>query len=199
MEQFTVANVEDSRWSQSRATKDEVLGEVFAYIGEWSIEGANVYPGLEGEKGLVMKSKAAHHAISVPFDTPLDNKGKTLVVQYEVKLQKLLDCGGAYIKLLTDSAVVSYDRYFGFWEWLLIELMKNREFKLKNSRIRHLTRSCLGQIDVDPLQRFISSSDTPTQSLEKLRKSISLLHHHQRLLKLPLSTLLSFGSLLCSF
>lgn len=54
-----------------------------------------------------MKTKAAHHAISVPFSTPLDTDGKTLVVQYEVKLQKGLECGGAYIKLLTDSDIVS--------------------------------------------------------------------------------------------
>lgn len=49
------------------------------------------------------ESKAAHHAISTLFDTPIDPKGKPLVVQYEVKLQKGLDCGGAYIKLLTES------------------------------------------------------------------------------------------------
>lgn len=49
------------------------------------------------------ESKAAHHAISTLFPEPIDPKGKPLVVQYEVKLQKGLDCGGAYIKLLTES------------------------------------------------------------------------------------------------
>ena len=49
------------------------------------------------------ESKAAHHAISTLFPEPVDPKGKPLVVQYEVKLQKGLDCGGAYIKLLTES------------------------------------------------------------------------------------------------
>lgn len=43
--------------------------------------------GVEGDKGLVLKDKAAHHAISAQFPKKLDNKGKTLVVQYEVKLQ----------------------------------------------------------------------------------------------------------------
>lgn len=37
------------------------------------------------------------------FPEPVDPKGKPLVVQYEVKLQKGLDCGGAYIKLLTEE------------------------------------------------------------------------------------------------
>ena len=63
--------------------------QVFAYVGEWNVEEPTVYPGIAGDLGLVIKSKAAHHAISVPFSTPLDPAGKTLVVQYEVKLQKV--------------------------------------------------------------------------------------------------------------
>lgn len=43
--------------------------------------------GIEGDKGLVVKNAAAHHAISAKFPKKIDNKGKTLVVQYEVKLQ----------------------------------------------------------------------------------------------------------------
>ncbi len=35
----------------------------------------------------MIKNPAAHHAISAKFPKKLDNKGKTLVVQYEVKLQ----------------------------------------------------------------------------------------------------------------
>ena len=42
---------------------------------------------MEGDKGLVLKDKAAHHAISAKFPKKIDNKGKDLVVQYEVKLQ----------------------------------------------------------------------------------------------------------------
>lgn len=51
----------------------------------------------------IAETKAAHHAISTLFPEPLDPKGKPLVVQYEVKLQKGLECGGAYIKLLTED------------------------------------------------------------------------------------------------
>ena len=64
--------------------KDE---EEWAYIGEWSVEEPTVYKGMEGDKGLVIKNAAAHHAISAKFPKKIDNKGKTLVVQYEVKLQ----------------------------------------------------------------------------------------------------------------
>lgn len=43
--------------------------------------------GMVGDKGLVVKNVAAHHAISAKFPKKIDNKGKTLVVQYEVKPQ----------------------------------------------------------------------------------------------------------------
>lgn len=104
-EQFT--DSEDdifAKWKTSHAKKaitDEK--EEFSYVGEWAIEEATIYPGLKGDKGLVLKSPAAHHAISRRFDSVLDNTGKTLVVQYEVKPQQGLTCGGAYVKLLSDS------------------------------------------------------------------------------------------------
>jgi calnexin len=45
---------------------------------------------MEGDKGLVVKNAAAHHAISAKFAKKIDTKGKPLVVQYEVKLQSEL-------------------------------------------------------------------------------------------------------------
>ena len=57
---------------------------------------------MEGDKGLVIKDKAAHHAISAKFPKAIDNKDDTLVVQYEVKLQSescRYDLG--YIGILT--------------------------------------------------------------------------------------------------
>lgn len=64
--------------------KDE---EEWAYVGEWAVEEPTVWKGMEGDKGLVVKNQAAHHAISAKFPKKIDPKGKTLVVQYEVKLQ----------------------------------------------------------------------------------------------------------------
>lgn len=86
-----------------RESSRDPAHQVFSYVGKWSVEEPSVLPGIPGDMGLVLKTKAAHHAISAPFDDVFDPKGKTLVVSYEVKLQKGLDCGGAYIKLLTDS------------------------------------------------------------------------------------------------
>lgn len=42
---------------------------------------------MEGDNGLVIKNAGAHHAISAKFPKAIDSKDKTLVVQYEVKLQ----------------------------------------------------------------------------------------------------------------
>lgn len=106
LEQFTPDW--DSRWSPSGATKKQSGGEVFSYVGQWSVEEPTVFPGLKDDLGLVAKSKAAQHAISAPFKEVVDPKkaaqeGKPLVVQYETKLQNGLVCGGAYLKLLTES------------------------------------------------------------------------------------------------
>ncbi|CAO1629158.1 unnamed protein product [Sympodiomycopsis kandeliae] len=101
IEQFTPGW--ESRWSSSSATKEQSGGDVFSYSGKWSVEEPTVFPGLLGDEGLVAKSKAAQHAISAQFPQVIDPKGKTLVVQYETKFQKGLACGGAYLKLLTES------------------------------------------------------------------------------------------------
>ncbi|KAL1973469.1 hypothetical protein VTN31DRAFT_6104 [Thermomyces dupontii] len=102
LEQFT--DDWEQRWVPSRAKKQVNEGdEDWAYVGRWAVEEPTTLKGIEGDKGLVLKDVAAHHAISAKFPKKLDNKGKTLVVQYEVKLQNYLVCGGAYLKLLQDN------------------------------------------------------------------------------------------------
>ena len=80
----------------------------------------------------MLKDKAAHHAISAKFPKKIDNKGKDLVVQYEVKLQGQyracdldrvhvdssadsvtdgLECGGAYMKLLKDTKALQSEEF----------------------------------------------------------------------------------------
>ncbi|RMZ83256.1 hypothetical protein DV738_g1234, partial [Chaetothyriales sp. CBS 135597] len=110
LEQFT----DDwyTRWSPSHAKKeDSKSDEDWAYVGEWAVEEPVVLPGIAGDKGLVVKNAAAHHAISAKFPTKIDNKGKTLVVQYEVKPQNGLECGGAYLKLLRDNKALHAEEF----------------------------------------------------------------------------------------
>ncbi|KAM3419852.1 hypothetical protein BST61_g3181 [Cercospora zeina] len=108
VEQFT--DGWDSRWKASHAKKENTEEE-WQYVGNWEVEEPTVFKGINGDKGLVLKDKAAHHAISAKFDAPIENKDKTLVVQYEVKLQNFLECGGAYLKLLRENAALSQDEF----------------------------------------------------------------------------------------
>ncbi|RLN62739.1 hypothetical protein BBP00_00004571 [Phytophthora kernoviae] len=59
---------------------------------------------LAPNHGLVLEKPASHYGLGVKLDEPLVVDGsdgkKELVVQYEMKMQKGLDCGGAYVKLL---------------------------------------------------------------------------------------------------
>ena len=68
---------------------------------EWS---APEFPvkGYEDDKGMFLSQSHKHYGISTKFDTPLTLKSdqKELVIQYELKFDEELQCGGAYIKLL---------------------------------------------------------------------------------------------------
>ncbi|KAL2918157.1 hypothetical protein HK105_202084 [Polyrhizophydium stewartii] len=94
-----------STWIPSTAKKvvDGVEDEeLLRYRGKWDVE-ASTPAVIVGDKGLVVKTAAALHAISAKLPKVIDPKGKPLIVQYEVKLQNGLECGGAYIKLLTHT------------------------------------------------------------------------------------------------
>ncbi|KAG8946216.1 hypothetical protein FRC04_011962 [Tulasnella sp. 424] len=106
LEQFTGDWQE--RWTPSEATKKTAVGgETFSYVGKWSVEEPFKEVSIVGDKGLVAKDKATHHAISAPIVKPVNPKGKTLVIQYEAKFQKVGNCGGGYVKLLEEGALAN--------------------------------------------------------------------------------------------
>ncbi len=73
-----------NRWVKSKAKKNDVDEAIAKYEGEWSIE-ASSDAVLEGDKGLVLKTKAKHHAISSKLSKPfLFTNNKPLVVQYDL-------------------------------------------------------------------------------------------------------------------
>ncbi|KDQ63070.1 hypothetical protein JAAARDRAFT_65149 [Jaapia argillacea MUCL 33604] len=118
IEQFTEGW--ESRWTPSEATKKTPVGsETFSYVGQWAIEDPSVV-FIEGDKGLVAKSKAAHHAISAPFSKPVDFSKEPLVVQYEVKYQKGGNCGGGYVKLLQDGFQTSGKEFDDKTPWVVM-------------------------------------------------------------------------------
>lgn len=89
-------------WVLSIAKKDDTDEEIAKYDGKWAVEEMKDTK-LSGDKGLVLKSRAKHHAISAQLLRPFTFTNKPLIVQYEVNFQLGIDCGGAYIKLLTQT------------------------------------------------------------------------------------------------
>ena len=89
-------------WSRWRVSTDA------EFNGEWKHE---EYGSVEGDHGLVVGSAARRHAISTIFDTPFVPEGKGLVVQYELLTKNALQCGGAYLKLLSASEELSADGF----------------------------------------------------------------------------------------
>ena len=52
------------------------------------------------ETGIQTSTDARFYTISSKFLEPYTNQGKDLVLQFSVKHEQELDCGGAYIKVL---------------------------------------------------------------------------------------------------
>ncbi|PVU98916.1 hypothetical protein BB560_001600 [Smittium megazygosporum] len=97
-EQFTEESFK--KWVVSKAVKEENGMKIPKYPGVFSLEEPTVFKNMHDDLGLVLKTPAAHHAISRKFDKVFIPRGKPLVIQFEVKMQKPISCGGAYIKLL---------------------------------------------------------------------------------------------------
>uniref|UniRef100_A0A673KGH6 Calnexin-like n=1 Tax=Sinocyclocheilus rhinocerous TaxID=307959 RepID=A0A673KGH6_9TELE len=80
------------------------------YLSKWEVEPLKENK-VPGDLGLVLKSRAKHHAIAALLNRPFVFKDKPLIVQYEVNFQNGIDCGGAYIKLLSDSEDLDLDQF----------------------------------------------------------------------------------------
>ncbi|KAL3617663.1 calnexin Cnx1 [Castilleja foliolosa] len=96
--------------SQLYASDDVIFNESFdeKFEGRWIVSQKEEYSGVwkheksEGhdDYGLLVSEKARKYAIVKELDAPVDLKDGTIVLQYEVRLQNGLECGGAYIKYL---------------------------------------------------------------------------------------------------
>ncbi|KAI0220607.1 Calreticulin [Lamellibrachia satsuma] len=59
----------------------------------------NFFNDEEKDKGIQTSEDARFYGISAKFDKPFTNEGKTLVIQFSVKHEQNIDCGGGYVKL----------------------------------------------------------------------------------------------------
>eukprot|EP00993_Chasmostoma_nieuportense_P000038 NODE_1035_length_1696_cov_15.690886_g972_i0.p1 GENE.NODE_1035_length_1696_cov_15.690886_g972_i0~~NODE_1035_length_1696_cov_15.690886_g972_i0.p1 ORF type:complete len:522 (-),score=136.77 NODE_1035_length_1696_cov_15.690886_g972_i0:129-1670(-) len=76
------------------------------YQGKWEWAVPTELVGVE-DHGLLMAEPTQHYAIARAIDGGLFPNGRSLVLQYEVKFQSYMSCGGAYIKLLPSNTKLS--------------------------------------------------------------------------------------------
>jgi len=85
-----------SRWVVSNWKKSD------GTAGEWKHTAGDFYGDAEEDKGIQTSQDARFYAISAKFPK-FSNKGKTLVLQFQVRFPQKIDCGGGYIKLMPDT------------------------------------------------------------------------------------------------
>lgn len=81
-----------SNWKESEGTR-----------GDWTWTAGKYYNDAEEDKGIQTAQDARFYALSSKIPEPFSNRGKDLVVQYTVKHEQNIDCGGGYLKLLPST------------------------------------------------------------------------------------------------
>ncbi|XP_060619576.2 calreticulin [Anolis sagrei] len=92
-EEFGDGDAWTGRWIESKHKSD---------YGKFVLSSGKFYGDIEKDKGLQTSQDARFYAISAHFDS-FSNKDKTLVVQFTVKHEQNIDCGGGYVKLFPSS------------------------------------------------------------------------------------------------
>jgi len=80
----------EKRWVQSKHKSD---------YGVFKLSHGKYYGDAKKDLGIQTSQDARFYSISSKFDS-FSNKGKDLVLQFSVKHEQNIDCGGGYIKLL---------------------------------------------------------------------------------------------------
>jgi len=83
----------EDRWTVPTEWKSE------SELGEWTSDAGEWHADPE-DKGIKTSQDAKFYGLTAELDSEFDNEGKDMIVQYTVKLEQKIDCGGAYIKLL---------------------------------------------------------------------------------------------------
>ncbi|KAJ1085617.1 hypothetical protein NDU88_005747 [Pleurodeles waltl] len=88
-EQFSDGDLWKSRWVKSKFKDD---------YGKLKLSSGKFYGDAQKDKGIQTRGDGKHYAVSARF-TPFSNEGKTLVIQFSIKHERTVDCGGGYVKL----------------------------------------------------------------------------------------------------
>eukprot|EP00736_Rhodelphis_marinus_P008324 Rmarinus@m.8284 len=97
---------------EARWTKANTKG---ASQGAWGWDHGEYYGDEDINMGLKTMDDYRFYHISAPLDEEFSNEGKDLVLQYSVKHEQKIDCGGGYIKL--HPAGIDQENYNGDTEY----------------------------------------------------------------------------------
>ena len=125
--------------------------------GKFELSHGKFYGDAEKDMGLQTSQDARFYGVSAKFDT-FSNEGKTLVLQFTVKHEQKIDCGGGYIKLY--PAGMDQDQLSGDSDYLVMfgpdicgystkkvhvifnykgtNLLTKKEIKCKDDELTHL-------------------------------------------------------------
>ncbi|XP_042691630.1 calreticulin-3 [Centrocercus urophasianus] len=92
-EQFLDGGGWQKRWVSSKSRPD---------LGTFQLSAGKFYGDPVRDRGLQTSENSKFYAISSRFK-PFSNKGKTLVIQYTVKHEQKIDCGGGYVKIFSSD------------------------------------------------------------------------------------------------
>ncbi|PSS34938.1 Calreticulin-3 like [Actinidia chinensis var. chinensis] len=121
-----------SRWVLSDWKRSEGKAGTFKHTaGKWAAD--------PDDKGIQTYNDAKHFAISAKIPE-FSNKDRTLVVQYSIKLEQDIECGGGYIKLL--SGYVNQKKFGGDTPY---SLMFGPDICSKEKKKLHVILSYEGQ------------------------------------------------------
>lgn len=81
----------ESRWVESTHKGAEA--------GKFKWTAGKFYNDADKDKGIQTSQDAKFYALSAKFDKPFSNEGKPLVIQFRVKHEQEIDCGGGYVKV----------------------------------------------------------------------------------------------------
>jgi len=82
----------ESRWTPSEWKKTEgTQGDFVSATGKW-------FGDEKEDAGIQTQEDSKFYGISAGFDT-FSNAGKDLIIQYQAKYEKDVECGGGYVKI----------------------------------------------------------------------------------------------------
>jgi calreticulin len=74
-----------------------------ADAGKFALTAGKFYGDEKRDQGIQTSQDAKFYQYSSKIETPFSNEGKPLVLQYQVKHEQNIDCGGGYIKIFPES------------------------------------------------------------------------------------------------